>query len=431
MQPMIFKSSRNRRASMEESGIFEKYAYLVVLVALTGQANAENWPRFRGENGQGIATAQTVPAKWTEDDFRWSIELPGKGHSSPVIWDKRVFITSADKKAGTHFVSCYRTDDGSEIWNKPIGYESYKAHKNNSQASSTPAVDADHVYVLFQSKAGSPLIALDHDGHQKWAYDLGPYLHGQGGGTSPIVFGDLVVVCNDHKTPSFLVAVDRRTGKEVWKKPRAGKRACYATPCVFRPTIGPEQLVFSHCFEGIVGVDPKSGNQLWHIDVFGTHSQRAVGSPIQFGDLILANSGGVGGEKNAVAVRIETDGTQFKATEAYRFRNSRSPHVPSLIVYDGRLFLWTDQGIVVCADAGSGKQLWQARVGGQYFSSPICINGLLYNHSVDGQMVVIGTGDKYELIARNPIGESSHATPAVGDGKLLVRTITRLIAIGG
>ena len=109
---------------MEESGIFEKYAYLVVLVALTGQANAENWPRFRGENGQGIATAHTVPAKWTEDDFRWSIELPGKGHSSPVIWDKRVFITSADKKAGTHFVSCYRTDDGSEIWNKPIGSDS-------------------------------------------------------------------------------------------------------------------------------------------------------------------------------------------------------------------------------------------------------------------------------------------------------------------
>jgi outer membrane protein assembly factor BamB len=415
---------------MEATRFFGKCACIAFLLAMAGQANADNWPRFRGVNGLGIVEAKTVPVKWSADDFRWSIELPGTGHSSPVIWDKRVFVTSADKTAGKRFVSCYSTDDGSEIWKKQVDYKSYKAHKNNSQASNTPAVDANHVYVLFQSKAGSPLIAFDHDGQQKWTYDLGPYLHGQGGGTSPIVFGDLVVVCNDHKSPSFLVAIDRRTGKEVWKKPREGKRACYATPCVFRPTAGPDQLVFSHCFEGIVGVDPKSGTQLWHVDVFGTHSQRAVGSPIQFGDLILANSGGLGGEKNSVAVRIERSGTKSEATEAYRFRNSQSPHVPSLIVYDGRLFLWTDQGIVVCADAKTGKQLWQARVGGNYFSSPVCINGFLYNHSVDGQMVVIGTGEKYELIARNPIGESSHATPAVGDGKLFVRTPTRLIAIG-
>ena len=260
---------------------------------------------------------------------------------------------------------------------------------------------------------------------RKWRVTLGPSYSGA------LISGDRIVVTETRdKSHEVVRVLDRKTGKEVWKKPRLGKRACYATPCVFRPTDGPEQLVFSHCFEGIVGIDPKSGNQLWHVDVFGTHSQRAVGSPIQFGDLILANSGGLGGEKNAVAVRIETSKTESKATEAYRFRNSKSPHVPSLIVYDGRLFLWTDQGIVVCADAESGKQLWQSRVGGNYFSSPICINGLLYNHSVDGEMVVIGTGDQFELIARNPMGESSHATPAVGDGRLFVRTPTRLIAIG-
>ena len=428
---MISNSSRNQMTLMEATKFFRNCTIVLLLFALTAQANADNWPRFRGTNGLGIAEASTIPAEWSEDDFRWATNLPGTGHSSPVIWGKRVFVTSADQSASKRFVSCYSTGDGSEIWKKTVDYKSYKSHKNNSQASNTPAVDADHVYVLFQSKAGSPLIAFDHDGEQKWTYELGPYLHGQGGGTSPIVVGDLVVVCNDHKSPSFLVAINRKTGKEVWKKPREGKRACYATPCVFRPIDGPEQLVFSHCFEGIVGVDPKSGDQLWHVDVFGTHSQRAVGSPIQFGDLVLANSGGLGGEKNSVAVKIETSGTKSKATEAYRFRNSKSPHVPSLIVCNGRLFLWTDQGVVVCADAKSGKELWQARVGGNYFSSPVCINGLLYNHSVDGEMVVIGTGDKYEEIARNPIGESSHATPAVGDGKLFVRTPTRLIAIGG
>lgn len=403
---------------------------LLVLSCTVGSATADNWPRFRGANGNGIATAKAVPTEWTPDDYRWAIKLPGDGHSSPVVWGKRVFVTSANKADGTRFVSCFNTDDGSRIWQKSVKYKSYKAHKNNSQASNTPAVDGDHVYVLLQSKSDSPLIAFDHDGNEVWKYELGPYLHGQGGGTSPIVHGDIVYVCNDQKSPSFLLAVDRRTGKEVWKKPREGKRACYATPCVFRPAGGPEQIVFSHCFEGLVGVEPKTGKQLWHTDVFGTHPQRAVGSPIQFGDLIIANSGGPGGKRNAVAVRIDGAGPKSSATEAYRFENSQAPHVPSTIVYDGRLFLWTDQGIVVCGDAKTGKKLWQARVGGNFFSSPICVNGLLYNLSVDGEMVVIGTGEKYELIARNPIGEHSNATPAVGDGKLFVRTPTRLIAIG-
>ena len=129
-------------------------------------------------NGQGIAEAKTVPAKWSADDFRWSTDLVGTGHSSPVVWGRRVFVTSADKAAGKRFVSCYGTDDGKEIWKKSVDYKSYKAHKNNSQASNTPAVDADHVYVLFQSRVASPLIAFGHDGQQKWIYDLGPYLHG-------------------------------------------------------------------------------------------------------------------------------------------------------------------------------------------------------------------------------------------------------------
>ena len=152
---------------METMGSFRNSLCLVLLLALLQPANADNWPRFRGENGNGIAYAKTVPARWSVEDFRWAIELPGTGHSSPVIWDKRVFVTSADKTAGQRFVSCHSTDDGAEVWRKTVDYHSYKAHKNNSQASNTPAVDADHVYVLFQSKASSPLIAFDHDGSSR------------------------------------------------------------------------------------------------------------------------------------------------------------------------------------------------------------------------------------------------------------------------
>jgi len=186
----------------------------VIALAYAPFLHAQEWTRFRGPNGSGVSDAKTVPVKWTDADYKWKIDLLGIGHSSPVVWGHRLFVTSADAAAGKRSLLCIDTGYGSTLWTRDFGLKRFRTHKNNSLASGTPTVDADHVYVLWQSPTTSPLIAYDHEGNQKWEYDLRPYKHGQGPGTSPIVYQDLVIVSNDHKQDSFLLAVDRRNGTE-------------------------------------------------------------------------------------------------------------------------------------------------------------------------------------------------------------------------
>ena len=189
----------------------------ISLVAILSQlSNAqENWTRFRGPNGSGISTAQTVPIEWSEKDYNWTFDLPGTGNASPVIWKDKLFITSASVSKGLQYLQCINVGNGKTLWEKEYTFKKYKTHSNNSFASNSPCVDDDAVYVLWQTPAGSPLIAYSHDGKKLWEYELGPYKHGQGGGTSPIIYKDMVIVSNDGKGNSFLLAVNRKTGKEV------------------------------------------------------------------------------------------------------------------------------------------------------------------------------------------------------------------------
>ncbi len=416
---------------MSRRSIMTLLTVCAALSAAASIASAQEWTRFRGPNGSGVSDATTVPTSWTEKDYNWQIELPGEGNSSPVVWGDKLFVTSADVAAGRRYVLCINTTDGAVLWKRDFKFDKYRKHKNNSFASNTPAVDADHVYVLFQSPDSSPLIALDHAGQPVWEYDLGPYNHGQGGATSPIVFGDQIFVGNDHAKGSFLLAVDRNSGKEQWKVPRAGKRACYATPCVYQAKGRPAEIIFSHCFEGIRGLDAKTGKEMWMIDVFGTFPQRAVGSPIVAGDLIIANSGARVADKNVVAVRLKsTDTGGIEVKEAYRLTRA-APHVPTPLVYGQWLFMWSDSGIVTCAKAHTGEQVWQKRVGGNYFGSPVCVGGRLYCIDLDGNVVVLAASDKFEELARTPLGSGSRSTPAISNGVMYLRTLTHLYSIGG
>ncbi len=404
--------------------------WLVGLLFVSSEANAENWTRFRGPNGSGLSEATTVPVKWDGDDIRWTVELPGIGHSSAVVWEKRLFVTSADAEAGKRYLIGLNAKTGERNWIKEFDFAKHKKHNNNSFASNTPAVDGDAVYVLWQSPEGSSLKAFTHEGDEVWTADLGPYRHGQGGATSPIVFEDLVVVSNDHGKGSFLGGYDKKTGKERWRIPREGKRACYSTPCVYQPEGQAAELIFTHCFEGVTGVDPHSGKKLWMMDVFGRFPQRAVVSPFVVGDLVITGSGARGGERNIVAIRPPAS-PEAKPQEAYRISKAGTPHVPTPIAYQDWLFLWGDNGIVSCVKADTGKPVWQKRLGGNYFSSPICINGKLYGVDLEGTVVVLDASDKFAELARNPLGRPTRATPAVANGVLYVRSESHVFAIGG
>lgn len=399
----------------------------VAMILLFRPATAGDWNRFRGPNGAGIGDEGKAPETWSPDDYKWSIDLPGSGSSSPVICGDKVFVTAADAEQGKRSLVCLDSATGAILWTQSVDFTTYKKHKNNSYASSTPCCDADHVYVAWHARTSSTLTAYDHDGRSVWEYDLGPYAHGQGGATSPILYKDLVIIAHDQKKPSYLLAVDRKTGQEVWKVPREGERACYSTPCVYQREDQQDQIVFSHCFEGIVGVSPQNGKQLWHLDVFGRTSQRALGSVVQADDLIVATSGAFAGIRQTVAVR-PADTAAPQAVEAWR-TTKQAPHVPTPLVFKDWIFLWSDQGIVSCLKHADGQVVWKKRVGGNYFGSPICVDNKLYCIDLDGTVAVIAADKEYKLFGRMQLKEPSKSTPAFNNGTLYFRTDSKLFAL--
>lgn len=394
------------------------------------KAHAQEWTRFRGPNGSGISTAKTVPVTWNEEDYNWQIDLPGQGHSSPVLWGEKLFLTSADVEAGERYLICIDANSGKTLWQHGYSFAKHKKHKNNSFASSTPAVDAKHVYMLWQSRETSSLVAVDHDGKDAWTYDLGPFQGGHGGAISPIVYREMVILGNDHEGHSSLLAVECQTGEVRWQTERRSTRATYATPCVFQPEGRAEELVFTDWEQGISGIDPQTGNLKWEIGVFGSAKQRAIGSPVVVGDLVIGTCGFVTADKHAVAVRPYDATAAGNVKEVFRIERA-VPHIPTPLVFGKLLFLWSEKGIVTCVDAATGEQHWQQRVGGNFSGSPVCVDGKLYAVDDSGTVVVLAAASEFEELARNDLGELSRSTPAVAGGVMYLRTTSKLFSIGG
>jgi outer membrane protein assembly factor BamB len=213
----------------------------ICLVLLTGHlllvpardATAQEWPRFRGPNGAGVSDA-ALPVRWTGKDVNWKVKLPGPGHSSPVVWGDRVFVTCAEEDSGKRLLVCLRAGDGERLWSRSFDGTRHGKHPDNSFASSTPAVDARRVYVCWGGPKDFLVVALDHDGKEAWRTDLGTFRAGHGFGPSPVVHEGLLVVPNDQDGTSSLVGLECDTGKVRWRVPRKSK-ATYTTPCVYQP----------------------------------------------------------------------------------------------------------------------------------------------------------------------------------------------------
>ncbi|HEV3025613.1 MAG TPA: PQQ-binding-like beta-propeller repeat protein, partial [Pirellulales bacterium] len=397
-------------------------------------AAGQEWTRFRGPNGTGISEATTVPTAWTEDDYNWKVSLPGIGHSAPVMWGEKLFLTSALEDTGTRAVLCLNAADGSTLWEKRFKSKVHPKHLLNSFASATPAVDDQRVYVVWSTPEEYTLMALDHEGEVAWQRPLGRFWGEHSCGTSPIVFDDLVVIAADQglskgnppEAASFLVAVDRQNGEIRWKVDRRTEHVAYSTPCVYVPEGGRPQLIFNSGAHGISSIDPASGDTLWELDVL---DKRSVSSPVISGGLIFGSTGS-GGGGNYVAALRPPGGPDEKPKLEYEVKES-APYVPSLLAFGPWVFLWSDAGVVSCLRAADKKKLWQERVGGTFYGSPVCVNGRLYCMNEDGEVVVLAAAEKYQLLGRNPLGEGSHSTPAVAGGRMYLRTYTHLMSIGG
>jgi outer membrane protein assembly factor BamB len=401
---------------------------VVVLLTLTLTVSAQEWTRFRGPNGTGLSDAKTIPTKWTDADINWKIALPGSGHSSPVLWGEKVFVTSCDEKAGVFFVLGLNSANGDILWKKEFPFAVSGKHNFNSFASSTPAVDSERVYIYRAEPAQITLSAFTHDGKPVWEKQLGPFSSQHGSGTSPIVYDGMVILGDEQRDESFLIALDARTGETHWKLPRRSGTASYSTPCVYEPMSGPVQLIFNSEVQGISGVAPATGKLLW--EFAKAFDKRSVSSPVIAGDLIIGSCGSGGGGNYVVAINPGNSVNGTKPERAYEVRRS-APYVPTSLCVGDSLYLWSDGGIVSRVTAATGEVKWQERVGGNFFSSPVCVDGRLFCVSTSGEVVVVPVADKFEVLARYQLGETTHSTPAIAGGRMYIHTSGHLISIGG
>jgi outer membrane protein assembly factor BamB len=415
------------------------------LFATHADDEENEWTRFRGPNGSGISGAQSIPVKWTAKEYNWTIELPGDGSSSPVVWKEKLFVTCNDRKKSIRSVVCVNANDGKILWHRDFPYTSYRMHRDNDFASATPTVDADGVVVVWSMPKQLLMLAVDLEGKELWRRDLGPYVGIHGSASSPIIADGLVILANDQMDPkvmkrflprdasmvpekSFLIAVDRMTGKTRWKIDRRTVLAGYSTPCVRQTGGDGPELVFSGTAHGMTGVDLATGKINWEIK--GILNSRVVGSPQLYQDLVFGSYGSGLSAQRLVAVRAPRKGGVKKPKVAYNVSQS-PPLVPSCLIKDDLLFLWTDSGIVSCLDAATGKRHWRERVGGNYYCSPVWIDGRLYCTSKEGDVVVVAADKTFKLLAKNPLGEKSFAIPAVAHGVMYQRTQTKLFSLGG
>lgn len=392
----------------------------------------DNWPRFRGPNGRGIAQDSDIPAKWSEEDLAWKIKLPGTGHSSPVVWEETVYVTCADEEAKVFSLLALRASDGRLVWKRDYSFEPLRINPLNSHATSTPAVDAEGVYALWFGENQSFAVAVSHVGTELWKKDLGHSSTLHGPSLSPMVYKGMLVFTLEHEKndvglQSHWYALDCSTGEIAWRLDRENSaKASSSVPCVYRSQSGKESLVFSSRAHGITAVDPANGIVVW--EEKSALPTRVVSSPVLAKDFIVATCGDGGRGIQLTAVH-PTGERPPRSRVVYTIEEAFVPYVPTPIAVNDLLFLYEDRGMVSCIEIETGKLRWSERPGGKFLGSPVLVEDRLYCINTSGKVVVLRAAAKYELLAVNDLGEASQASPAVAGARMFLRTNSHLSCI--
>jgi outer membrane protein assembly factor BamB len=452
----------------------------------TNAAGPGEWPRFRGPDGGGVADGSTLPQNWsTTTNVAWSIDVPGRGWSSPIVWRDRVFLTSAVspgtfkapstgiygndyaaelQKQGlsddeilkkvvnrdielttesgdiSYVVMAVDAKSGKVLWQqeahkgKPFGGR----HRKNTYASETPVTDGERIYASFGGNVG--VFCYSMDGKLLWKRSWAPqpiYLD-FGTASSPVVHGGRVYQLHDNDGLAFLAALDAKTGEELWTVKRVDSSSRltsgWATPFVWEAGGRTEIVTIGRGF--VISYDT-SGNELWRTKGM----TQATPSPVAADGLLYVGSGSQGeanrplmavkpGAKGDISLKEGEQSNQFVAW----FQPRMSGYTPSPLVYRGRVYAINDNGVLQVADAKTGVEVYKARVGGggqTFSSSPLASEGLIYLISEDGEGFVLRAGDKYDEISKNSLGEMSFASPAADAESLYIRTQTKLYRIAG
>ena len=400
------------------------------IVWIASTADARQWPEFRGPTGQGHSTETGLPLEWSESrNIAWKTPLQGRGWSSPVVADGRVWLTSATETAGgRRGVSlralAYDMATGREVLNVEVFNLDRPEPLNtkNSHASPTPIVDRDRVYVHFGAQGTA---ALTTAGEVLWRTRL-EYESQHGNGGSPALHGDLLIVnCDGNGGDAYVVALDVRTGKTRWKAQRRQPAdQAYTTPLVIRS--GDRDQVVSVGAYRAVAYDPANGSELWRVSYGEGFSN--VPRPVFGHGLVFITTGFQ--QPAVLAVRPDGSGDVTRSHVAWTLRRG-APYTPSPILAGGLLFTVNDTGIATCVDARTGAIHWQERLGGNYSASPVHADGRIYFQSEEGVTTVIEPAAAFKRLAVSRLEGATLASMAVADKALFLRTDTHLYRIGG
>jgi outer membrane protein assembly factor BamB len=411
--------------------LFLSIASATLFVALP-DAQAADWPEYRGPTAQGLVTEVALPTEWSDvKNVVWKQPIPGKGWSSPVVASGRIYLTTAVPVEGGEAgelslqALCLDGETGKPLWLKEVFREepsAPKPHSKNSHASPTPLVRDGRLYVHFGHMGTA---CLDLDGNIQWRNNDIHYAPVHGNGGTPILVDDALIFSCDGTDLRCVVALDRRDGHLLWKKDRAvhaTKGFSFGTPLVI--TVGGHKQVVSEGSNVVGAYDPKTGEEIWQVRFEG---YSVVPRPV-FGNGMVYLSTGFDSPK-ILAIRPDGTGDVTDTHVAWTW-SKNAPSSPSPLLLGEELYTVSDGGILTCLDAKKGTEYWHERVAGAYTASPIAADGKIYLLSEAGLGVVVQANkDKFQLAAKNPINEKTLASYGVIDGDLLIRTESNLYRI--
>jgi len=408
--------------------------------------DARDWPWWRGPTLDGKAVGPQPPTAWSEtQNVIWRVNVPGLGHASPCIWGDRVFVATAEGAPGesttrkgitivhpsgsgeVQSLLCYDRATGKRRWRTDVHRGSFLSrHAKNSHATATPACDGEHVFVVFANHGKVWLSAIDLDGSIVWQEEVGAIEGRYGCGASPLLYKSLIIVNVDHPGGGYIKALNRATGRPVWQA-RREKWYGFSSPIV-APLAGRDQLLQSGIY-ALTSYDPLSGKVFWTCQA---PSNTLASTPICTEPSDAAPCVFVTGGDPQTGIRcIRADGRGDVSDSHIAWENTVKVYVPSSLLIDGRLVAVKDIGVAACFDAGSGKKLWEQRLGqGEFSASPVACQDLVFVPNEAGRMFVFKAGPQFEMVAENDLGDGGFASPVIVGGQMFLRTLHRLYCIG-
>ena len=403
------------------------------------------WSRFRGPNGTGVADTTGLPSIVDEGTTLWKTSL-GKGWSSPVLFGDKVFVT-AETASNKRAVIALSAADGKEVWRYESEFVPHNIHKTyNTFASSTPFVDAERVYINWSSGTDIQALALDHTGKLLWHNNhVADYIHEHGTGISPIVEEGIMIVRSEfdwqrdgkvytedpaqQKWTSCIVGLDAKSGKQVWKLDIPNCLNTFSTPVVHVLNNGKKEIICADTGSGVMGIDLLTGKLNWQHNP--GYKQRSLGSGVLSNDFYFCTFGTGGGVKEVAALDLQSGKPQPVNFEIPK----GLPYVPSPLVIGEYMYLLGDGGILRCVEQKTGKVIYEERLEGskgsaKFFSSPVAGDGKIFCASQQGDLIVVKAGPKFEKLAVSPLDGAVNSVPAIGDKRLYIRTANSLYCLG-